>query len=141
MSRIAISLNCTEKDRQDLKRMFNNSADEIPKVEPEKIVTGCLAGKRNDEIAAELDTKLGVAAIWWERFAAKAMKGVRDCHRYGKPPKYFPFELHSQQFKQIKQPPPYAGQATWDDGSFSEVLNVSDAAWMSNTTSAIVDGA
>jgi hypothetical protein len=127
---ISISLNCTEKDRQYLKRIFNNSAGEISKVEPEKIVMGCLAGKRNNEIAAGLDISMGPAAIWPKRFVAEDMKGLCDCHRYGKPPEYYPFELHGQQFKQIKQSPPYAGQAIWDDGLLAEALIVfKDAAW------------
>jgi len=41
---------------------------------------GCLAGKRNDEIAAELDIRPGTVAVWRRRFAAEDMKGLRVRH-------------------------------------------------------------
>lgn len=38
---------------------------------------GCLADKRNDEIAAELDIRPGTVAVWRRRFVAEGMKGLR----------------------------------------------------------------
>lgn len=70
MSRIAISINCTDQERRELERLVNSRTDEIRKVERAKIVMGCLAGKRNDEIATELDIRPGTVAIWRKRFAA-----------------------------------------------------------------------
>jgi transposase len=49
-------------------------------VERARIVMGCLAGKRNDEIAAELDIRPGTVAVWRRRFAAEDMKGLRVRH-------------------------------------------------------------
>ena len=129
MSRKALSINCTEKERRELERLVNSRTDEIRKVERAKIVMGCLAGKRNDEVAAELNIRPGTVAIWRKRFAAEGMNGLSDRHRSGKPPKYPPFELRSRLLKQIEQPPP-AGLAAWDGGSLAEALNVSDdAVW------------
>jgi transposase len=108
-----------------LERLINSRTDEIRKVERAKIVIGCLAGKRNDEVAAELDIKPGTVAIWRKRFAAEGLNGLSDRHRSGKPPKYPPFELRSRLLKQIEQSPP-AGLAAWDGGSLAEALNVSD---------------
>jgi len=75
---------------------------------------GCLAGKRNDEIAAELDIRPGTVGVWRRRFAEEGMKGLRDQHRPVKPPRYPVTELRNRLLEQIEQPPP-AGLAIWDD--------------------------
>jgi hypothetical protein len=57
------------------------------------------------------------------------MKGLRDRHRSGKPPRYPVAELRNRLLEQIEQPPP-AGLAAWDGGSLAKALGVSDdAVW------------
>jgi transposase len=129
MARVAVSINCTDKDRCELERLSTSRTDEARMVERAKLVMGCLAGKRNDEIAAELGIRPGTVGIWRRRFAAEGLKGLQDRPRPGKPPRYPPSELRNRLLAQLEQPPP-AGQATWDGGSLSQVLGVSDdAVW------------
>ena len=124
MARVAISVSCTDKELRELERLSTSRTDEARMVERAKIVMGCLAGKRNDEIAAELDMRPGTVGVWRRRFAAEGLKGLRDRQRPGKPPLYPPFELRNRLLDQIEQPQP-AGLATWDGGSLSKALGVS----------------
>jgi transposase len=94
-------------------------------IERAKIVMSCLEGKRNDEVAAELNIRPGTVAIWRKRFAANGIKGLRDKQRPGKPPRYPATELRNQLLMQLEQPPP-TGQATWDGASLAQTLGVSD---------------
>ena len=52
MARVAVSIICTYKDRRELERMRGSRTDEARRVERAKMVMGCLADQRNDEIAA-----------------------------------------------------------------------------------------
>ena len=129
MARVAISVRCTDQDRRELERLIHSRSDEIRLVERARIVMGCLAGKRNDEIAAELEIRPGTVGVWRKRFAAEGMKGLRDRHRPGKPPRHPVTELRNRLLEQIEQPPP-AGLAIWDGGSLAKALGVSDdAVW------------
>jgi transposase len=129
MSRVAIPVGCSEKDRAELERLSKSRTDEARMVERARIVLGCLAGRRNDEVAAELGIRPATVAMWRKRFAAEGLQGLRDRPRPGKPPVYPPSELRKRILSQLEQPPP-AGMATWDGGSLSQVLGVSDdAVW------------
>ncbi|NOT69528.1 MAG: IS630 family transposase [Methylophilaceae bacterium] len=129
MARVAISISCLDKDRRELERLIHSRTDEIRMRERAQIVMGCLEGKRNDEIAAELAIRPGTVAVWRKRFATEGMNGLRDRQRPGKPPKHAATELRNRLLKQIEQPPP-AGQATWDGKSLAQTLGVSDdAVW------------
>jgi transposase len=129
MARVAISISCSDKDRQELKRLLTSRTDEIRMIERARIVMGCLEGKRNDEIAVELGIRPGTVAVWRRRFASEGMKGLHDRKRSGKPPQYPAAELRNRVLKQIEQPPP-AGLATWDGKSLAQTLGVSDdAVW------------
>lgn len=125
MARVAISISCLDKDRRELERLINSRTDEIRMIERAQIVMACLEGKRNDEIAAELDIRPGTVAVWRRRFATEGMKGLRDRQRSGKPPKHPVSELRNRLLRQIEQPPP-AGLATWDGKSLARILKVSD---------------
>lgn len=129
MSRSSIAVSCSERDRRELERLSNSRTDEVRQVERAKIILGCLAGKRNEEIAVELNTRPGTVAFWRKRFAAEGLKGLRDRQRPGKPPIYPPDELRRRLLAQIEQPPP-PGLASWDGGSLAHTLEVSDdAVW------------
>jgi len=129
MSRVAIAVSCSEEERQELERLSKSRTEEARIVERARIVLGCLAGKRNDEIAAEVAVRPGTVGVWRQRFAAEGLKGLRDRQRPGKPPVYPPTELRRRILEQLEQPPP-AGMATWDGGSLAQALGVSDdAVW------------
>lgn len=129
MARVAILVSCTDQERRELERLINSRSDEIRMIERARIVMGCVAGKRNDEIAAELGIRPGTVGVWRRRFAAEGMKGLRDRQRSGKPPRYPASELRARLLGQIEQPPP-AGLASWDGGSLAKALGVSDdAVW------------
>jgi len=125
MARVAISISCSDQDRKELERLIKSRTDEIRMIERAKIVMSCLEGKRNDEVAAELNIRPGTVAIWRKRFAANGIKGLRDKQRPGKPPRYPATELRNQLLMQLEQPPP-TGQATWDGASLAQTLGVSD---------------
>jgi transposase len=129
MPRVAISVSCSEKDLGELERLSNSRTEEARMVERARIVLGCIAGKRNKEIAEELGIRPGTVGVWRRRFAAQGLKGLRDRQRSGKPPLHPPLELRNRILKQIEQPPP-AGMVMWDGGSLAHALGVSDdAVW------------
>ena len=129
MARVAVSITCTDKDRRELERMRGSRTYEARMVERAKMVMGCLAGQRNDEIAAELGIRPGTVGVWRRRCAAEGLNGLRDRKRPGKPLRYSPIEWRHRLLAQIEQPPP-AGPATWDGRSLSKALGVSDdAVW------------
>ncbi|MHB9102381.1 MAG: helix-turn-helix domain-containing protein, partial [Sulfuricella sp.] len=78
MSRVATGINCTTDDKKELERLSKSRTDEARLVERAKIVLGCLAGRRNDEIASELGIQAATAGVWRKRFAAEGLAGLRD---------------------------------------------------------------
>ena len=62
MPRVAVPLSCTSEVRQELERLSRSRTDEGRLVERARIVLGCLAGQRNDEVAAEFGTRAGTVA-------------------------------------------------------------------------------
>ena len=86
MPRVAEAINCTPEDRKELERLTKSRTDEARTVERAKIVLSCLAGRRNDEVAAEFGIQAATVATWRKRFAIEGMAGLRDRPRPGKPP-------------------------------------------------------
>lgn len=93
-----------------------------------RIVLGCLEGKRNDEVARDMDLRPNTVGVWRRRFAARGIAGLRDEPRPGKPAKYGA-GLRDRILAQLELPPP-AGMASWDGGSLAMALGVTDdAVW------------
>ena len=93
-----------------------------------RIVVGCLAGKRNEEVAGEVGIRPNTVGQWRRRFATSGIGGLRDQPRSGKPAKYG-VELRDRLLTQLESPAP-AGMASWDGGSLALALGVSDdAVW------------
>ena len=125
MSRVATAISCTTVDMNELERLSKSRADEARMVERAKIILGCLAGRRNDEVAADLGLQAATVGMWRKRFAAEGLAGLRDRTRPGKPPIYPVAELRQRILKQLEAQPP-AGLAGWDGGTLAQALDVSD---------------
>lgn len=52
MGRVAVVLSCTAQVQRELVRLSRSRTEEARLVERAKVVLGCLAGKRNDEVAS-----------------------------------------------------------------------------------------
>ena len=127
MSRDAAAINCTAEDRKELEHLSKSRTDEARMVERAKVVLGCLAGRRNDEVAAELGIQAATVGAWRKRFATDGLAGLRDRARPGKPPVYPAAQLRERILKQLEASPP-AGLAGWDGGTLAQALDVSDDA-------------
>lgn len=129
MSRVAAAISCTADDMKILERLGKSRTDEARMVERAKVVLGCLAGRRNDEVAAELGIQAATVGIWRKRFASEGLAGLSDRARPGKPPVYPAPQLRQRILKQLEATPP-AGLAGWDGGTLAQALGVSDdAVW------------
>ena len=53
-----------------------------------RMVLGCLAGERNDQITARLHLQPVTVALWRKRFLAGEIAALSDLPRPGKPPTY-----------------------------------------------------
>jgi len=113
MPRVAITLKCEPKVRQELERISKSRTEEIRLVERAKIILCCLSGKRNDEVAAELDTQPLTVGLWRKRFAAHGLAGLYDKPRSGKPAKYQATELRQRIIAKLEEPPPAGMAAHW----------------------------
>jgi transposase len=128
MSRTAIALSCRPEVMSELVRLSKSRTEEARMVERSRIVLACLAGKRNDEVAAELGVRPGTVGTWRRRFAQEGLAGLSDRARPGKPPSY-PADLKRRILRQLEKPAP-PGLAAWDGGTLAHALGVSDdAVW------------
>ena len=125
MSRVAAAISCTADDLKELERLSKSRTDEARMVDRAKVILGCLAGRRNDEVAAELGIQAATVGMWRKRFASEGLAGLRDRARPGKPPVYPASELRQRILKQLEAQPP-AGLAGWDGGTLAQALGVSD---------------
>lgn len=129
MSRVAAAIECGDADRKELERLSKSRTEEARVVERANIVLGCLAGRRNDEVAAQLGIQAATVGMWRKRFASDGLAGLRDRPRSGKPAVYPALELRQRILKQLEAPPP-AGLSGWDGGTLAKALGVSDdAVW------------
>jgi len=128
MSRVALPLSCTAEVMQELERLSKSRTDESRLVERAKMVLRCLAGERNDEVAARLGTGPATVGAWRRRFAQHGLAGLKDRPRSGKP-STLPADLRQRLLRQLEAPPPQ-GFSSWDGGSLAAALGVSDdAVW------------
>uniref|UniRef100_E6QV49 Transposase of ISCARN106, IS630 family n=1 Tax=mine drainage metagenome TaxID=410659 RepID=E6QV49_9ZZZZ len=127
MARVAAAINCSSSDLQELERISKSRTLESRMVERARIILGCLAGRRNDEVATDLGIQAATVSLWRKRFASNGLAGLRDQPRSGKPPTYPASDLRQRILKQLEAPPP-AGFSGWDGGMLAKELNVSDDA-------------
>jgi transposase len=128
MPRVAPIPVCTPEQRIELQRLADSRTGEVRMAERAKIVLGCLDGRQNKEIAADLSTLPGTVGRWRQRFLAAGLAGLRDAPRSGKPVTYGP-DLRTRLLAKLEEKPP-TGQAAWDGGSLAIALGASDhAVW------------
>jgi len=123
--RVAASVTCDEESRKTLERWGASRAVEARLVERARIVLRCLAGERNDRIAAQMNLRPNTVAKWRGRFIEMGVAGLRDQPRPGKPPKYDVGQLRTRILKQLEVPAP-DGQSSWDGATLARALDVSD---------------
>ena len=129
MSRVAQALTCSSEDRRQLERLSTSRPEEARLVERARIVLACLAGGRNDLIAAKLHVQAATVALWRKRFFVGGMAALNDLPRPGKPPVYDKPDLRARLFKLLELPPPH-GLSSWDGVTLANALGVSDdAVW------------
>ena len=105
MSRIAVAISCEAEVMNELIRMSKGRSEEARMVERSRIILGCLAGKRNDMVAAELGVRLGTVGTWRKRFAEVGLAGLSDRPRPGKPPTY-PADLKQRILQRLEKSAP-----------------------------------
>ena len=128
MSRQAITLNCTEEEKAQLKKWSNGAKVEKRLHTRSKIILCCLENKRNIEIAAELNISRFTVAKWRNRFIKKRLAGLIDSPRSGTPKKYTE-TLRTKILKTLEASPP-KGQSIWDGKSLALAVEASDdAVW------------
>lgn len=127
MARVAKAVTCSDEDRAELERLSRSRSEQARLVERATIIVGCLAGERNDQIAARMKLLPNTVATWRKRFIAHGLAGLRDKARSGKPPTYVASDLRERILKQLELPAP-EGQSSWDGGTLAQALGVSDDA-------------
>jgi len=126
MSRKAVLLSCTEKEKQQLEKWVNGAKVERRLHRRARIVLSCLDGKTNLQVAEEMVISRFTVAKWRNRFAKKGLAGLVDNPRSGKPKKYGA-AIRNKILQTLEGPPP-AGQSTWDGKSVAAAVGASDKA-------------
>ena len=127
MTRVAAKVTCSDQDRKELERLGSSRTDQARLVERAKIVLGCLAGERNDQIAARMKLQANTVAMWRKRFMEGGIAALHDRARSGKPPIYDASDLRDRIRKQLELTPP-EGLSSWDGRTLAQALGVSDDA-------------
>lgn len=126
MSRKAVNLSCTEKEKQQLEKWANGAKVEKRLNQRARIVLACLDKKTNLQVAEQLGISRFTVAKWRNRFSAKSLDGLVDNPRSGKPKKYGEI-IRNKILQKLEDPPPI-GQSTWDGKSLAAAVGASDKA-------------
>ena len=128
MPKQAATLNCTQKDREELQRWIRGGKIEKRLAQRAEIILRCLDGKTNTDVAIELKTRRLTVTKWRTRFARDGLRGLADKPRSGKPCRY-DTNLRTLIIKTLELPAP-RGQSTWDGKSLASATGASDdAVW------------
>jgi transposase len=128
MARNAPAISCGPVDRQELERLAGSRSESKQMVERARIILGCLAGKRVQEVARQCHTRPNTVIKWRQRFASQGLKGLRDAPRPGAERKYD--EAFRQRVLAVLEQPVPVGQATWDGPAVAKEVNGSvHAVW------------
>ncbi len=128
MARLAVSVYCTEEEKQQLKKWAQGAKVEKRLDQRAKIVLACLDKKTNLQIAKEPNVSRFTVSKWRNRFADKRLSGLVDRPRSGTPKRYNE-DTRNRILQKLEEKPP-AGQSTWNGKSLASALNISDnAVW------------
>ena len=128
MARNAPTISCGPDDRQELERLACSRTGSKQMVERARIILGCLAGKRVQEVARQCHTRPNTVIKWRRRFTSQGFKGLRDAPRPGAQRRYDQV-FRNRVLAVLEQPAP-AGQATWDGPAVAKEVNGSvHAVW------------
>ena len=126
MSRKAVSLSCSEKEKEQLEKWANGAKVEKRLNQRARIVLACLEKKTNLQVAQQLSVSRFTVAKWRNRFSDKSLDGLVDNPRSGKPKKYGE-TIRNKILQKLEDPPP-TGQSTWDGKSLAAAVGASDKA-------------
>lgn len=126
MSRKAVTLSCTEKERQQLEKWAHGAKVERRLHQRAQIILICLENKTNLQVAEQCNISRFTVAKWRTRFASKGLDGLIDRPRSGTPKKYGT-TIRNKILQTLENPPP-AGQSTWDGKSLALAVGASNKA-------------
>jgi len=112
MGRNAPTIPCDPRDRLELERLARSRSGSKQLIERARMVLGCLAGQRVQEVARACQTRPNTVIKWRQRFARDGVAGLGDAPRPGAKPVYGEAFRH-RVLALLEQPPP-KGQASWD---------------------------
>ena len=128
MARNAPTITCVPEDRQELERLAGSRTESKQMIERARIILGCLAGRRVQEVARTCHTRPNTVIKWRQRFAQRGLPGLLDAPRPGARPVYGA-DFRNRVLALLETPPP-AGQACWDGPAVAAALNGSvHAVW------------
>ena len=79
MARVAVALSCTTEVMSELEGLSRSRSGEVRLVERARIVLACLQGRRNDELAREMNVRPNTVGRWRSRFAGLPPAAWPDC--------------------------------------------------------------
>lgn len=128
MSRTTPQITCSEEERKILERLSVSRTESKQTVDRARIILGCLAGKKVQDVAKDCQTRPNTVIKWRERFVAYGIAGLADAPRPGAR-RVYGDDFRKQVLAALEMPPP-AGQATWDGAAVAKVVKGSvHAVW------------
>lgn len=122
--RVAKPVELTEQDRVELTRWARGRSTPARQVQRAKIVLAAASGKRNDEIAAELQCTRRTVGMWRNRFLELGIAGlVKDAPRSGRKPSVSR-DMTSEILRLTTQEKP-PGQTHWSTRTMEQATGVS----------------
>ena len=128
MPRHAPTLICSSEDRQELERWAGRRTGSKQLIDRSRMILGCLAGKKVQEVAAECRTRSNTVIKWRQRFEKLGLKGLQDAPRPGAK-RIYDESFRNRVLATLELPSP-SGQSTWDGPAVAEALGGSvHAVW------------
>jgi transposase len=122
--RVAVPIVLTTEERTALERWVRGRRTPARLVLRAQIVLRTAAGRRNDEVARELDTDRECVGRWRARFAQQRLAGIaRDAPRPGRTPRIAPAVLQRIVTRTTTTAPPHATR--WSTRTLAQVVGVS----------------
>lgn len=128
MARNAPAISCGSQEKRELERLAGSRTESRQMVERARIILGCLAGQRVNEVAHACHTRPNTVIKWRQRFVQAGLAGLRDAKRPGAR-RIYGEDFRKRVLALLEQPPP-SGQANWDGPALAAALQGSvHAVW------------